>query len=147
MHTNGIDRIKHNVRKLKSFELKLRFDGKPGPGATLVWDSLFSLNGNPARKAKYTLTTLSGLDRNAYKSIVDEFFARVYYEYYKENGIAFYNAYDPDTLSRLDLPAHADEGDVKRRFRELAKKHHPDTGGDAAEFIELMKTYEKLIGK
>jgi len=37
--------------------------------------------------------------------------------------------------------------DVKRRFRELARQTHPDAGGDAARFIELMEDYRKLTGR
>jgi len=34
---------------------------------------------------------------------------------------------------------------VKKRFRELAKIYHPDVGGDAVKFIELMTLYRRLI--
>jgi hypothetical protein len=37
----------------------------------------------------------------------------------------------------LDLPDTADVGEIDRRYRELAKKHHPDTRGDDASFIQL----------
>jgi len=87
---------------------------------------------------------LSSMDREEYKCVVDEYFARVYYEFYLENGITDSNIYDPSVLALLDLPYNAEERDIKRRFRELAKKYHPDTGGDSKRFIELMQVYERL---
>jgi curved DNA-binding protein CbpA len=51
------------------------------------------------------------------------------------------------TDDALGLRSDADENDIKKKFRELAKKYHPDAGGDAAMFIELMDDYKKLIGK
>ena len=55
-------------------------------------------------------------------------------------------AYPPQTLALLDLPYDSGYADIKKRFRELAKKYHPDTGGDADKFIELMRAYEALAG-
>jgi len=137
--------VKRRVRKLKKLEQKIRWDGESIPGASLVWDRFFDLSGGGAGKSKYSFSMLSSMDREEYKSIVDEFFAYVYFEYYLENGIAGSSIYDPAALALLDLPFDSSEQDIKKRFRELAKKHHPDAGGNAADFIELMRVYEKLI--
>jgi len=143
-----MDDIKRRVRKLKKIETKIRWGAEGKPGVSLVWDSFFDLRAMPAGKAKHTLAALSSMSREEFKSIVDEFFAYVYYEYYKENGITGAGAstgmLDPSILALLDLPFDSNERDVKKRFRELAKKYHPDKGGDAVKFIELMKAYEGL---
>src|SRR5205807_9038903 len=55
--------------------------------------------------------------------------------------------YDPALLSLLGLPAYASAQELKSRFRELAKRYHPDCGGDSEKFIELMDVYEKLTGE
>lgn len=34
--------------------------------------------------------------------------------------------------------------EVKRRWRELCQKHHPDKGGDTKEFMRVMHAYEML---
>lgn len=45
----------------------------------------------------------------------------------------------------LGLNLHAETPDVKRRFRELAKVHHPDkAGGDALKFLEVYNAYKVL---
>ena len=137
--------VKRRVRKLKKLEIKIRFSGEVIPGAALVWDRFFDLSGSPVGNAKYTYSMLSALGRDEYKSIVDEFFAYVYYEFYLENGIGGTGAYDPSALALIGLPPNADERDIKKRFRELAMKYHPDKGGAAADFIELMRTYERLV--
>jgi len=137
------DEIKRKIRKLKKLELKIRFDGADTKKSPLVWDSYFDLRSEG--KAKYSLHDLASMDKEAYKKVINEYFARVYYEYYKENGLVFtYTAPQPTLLEQLELPYDAGYTDVKKRFRELAKKYHPDTGGDAAKFIELMQVYEKL---
>jgi len=147
-----INDIKRRVRKLKKAERTIRFKEKPNAKETLIWDSFFDLSNapvlpdTPAGKAKYTLAELSSMNREEYKDIVAEFFANVYYLYYMENGILSANLYSPSLLSQLDLPPDAEENDIKKRFRELAKKYHPDTDGDPAKFIELMKVYEELTG-
>lgn len=143
-----MDELKRRIRKLKHIENKIRYQGEIQAGASLVWDTLFDLHDVPLGKAKYTLSELASMNREEYKRVVDEFFALVYFEFYKENGIQFLvKTYDPAVLAQLDLPFNADESDIKKKFRELAKKYHPDTGGDAAKFIELMKVYEKLTGR
>jgi DnaJ-class molecular chaperone len=48
-------------------------------------------------------------------------------------------------LAQLGLPYDADKNTIKKRFRELAKKYHPDTGGDSMKFIQLMESYRKLV--
>ncbi|HBL84949.1 MAG TPA: hypothetical protein DDZ99_08630 [Clostridiales bacterium] len=47
----------------------------------------------------------------------------------------------------MNLPYDATERDIKRRFHELEKQYHPDLGGNANKFIELLNTYKKLIKK
>ena len=145
MTRNDIIDLKRRLRKLKHFERVIRsqngiYDDKP-----FVWDKFFDARDNPCNKALYPLSKLIGISRDEYKSITDEFFARVYYEIYAYNGITDGVIYDTEVLAKLDLPPIADEAAVKKRFRELAKLYHPDTGGDAMEFIELMQTYKKLI--
>lgn len=44
------------------------------------------------------------------------------------------------------LPFGASEGEVKRKFREMAKRMHPDRGGKAEEFCALKEAYDLLTG-
>ena len=51
-----------------------------------------------------------------------------------------------DALDILGLDEGASQGDIKRRYRELAFKHHPDRGGDAEAFKKVasaMKTLQR----
>jgi len=144
---NNISETKRKVRKLKIVEKKIRFGDDTSAGAALVWDSFFDLRDPPASNARYTLASLALMNREDYKRVVDEYFACVYYELYKENGIFRIATYDPFVLAQLGLPFNAEMHEIKKRFRELAMLYHPDTGGDSARFIELMKIYEKLTGK
>ena len=140
------DEIKRKVRKLKHFEAKIRFGGNPAAGH-LVWNRFFDLRGSNARQAKYSLQDLSAMSPEEYKRAVAEYMAFVYYELYQAQGLLYsVGHYDPEILAKLGLPAFAMEQDIKRRFRELAKQYHPDAGGDAAMFIELMDQYKNLLG-
>lgn len=49
-----------------------------------------------------------------------------------------------EALAVLGLPADADPGAVRRRFRALARERHPDRGGDPAAFAELDRAYAAL---
>ena len=144
IHSNNIYETKRKVRKLKTVEKKIRFGNETRIGVSLVWDSFFDLHDSSVSTARYTLSILALMDREDYKRVVDEYFANVYYEYYKENGIVHTATYDPSILAQLELPFNAEIHDIKKRFRELAMIYHPDKGGDPARFIDLMKIYEKL---
>jgi len=45
----------------------------------------------------------------------------------------------------LGLNTSATVDEVKQAYRKLAMKHHPDRGGDEAEFKKIKEAYEKLI--
>jgi DnaJ-domain-containing protein 1 len=46
----------------------------------------------------------------------------------------------------LGLTPGASEHEIKTRYRELAKQHHPDSGGDSARFREITAAYKTLVG-
>jgi DnaJ-domain-containing protein 1 len=48
-------------------------------------------------------------------------------------------------LSVLGLPADATPQQIKQRYRTLAKKHHPDLGGDPRQMQRLSAAYEFLM--
>ena len=139
--------VKRKVRKLKKFENTIRVQNGMGDGVPLVWDKFFYIRdgGNQKSSALHALSELAAMSKDEYKTVVDEFFARVFYEVYIHNGIIKAPIYTPSLLEKLGLSPISDEAAVKKRFRELAKKHHPDTGGDAGEFIMLMKVYRELL--
>jgi len=49
------------------------------------------------------------------------------------------NAYET-----LGVPQGASDDEIKRAYRKLAAKHHPDKGGDTAKFQEIQQAYETL---
>jgi len=44
----------------------------------------------------------------------------------------------------LDVEKNASEADIKKAYRKLAVKHHPDKGGDPEKFKEITRAYEVL---
>lgn len=48
-------------------------------------------------------------------------------------------------LNILGLPANATQQQIKRRYRSLAKKHHPDRGGDQQQMMRIIAAYELLM--
>lgn len=44
----------------------------------------------------------------------------------------------------LGIQPNASAEDIKKAYRSLAAKHHPDRGGDTAKFQEIQKAYEIL---
>ena len=136
--------LKRKVRKLKQFENTVRAQNNMEAGVPLVWSKFFDLRETGKSNALYTLSKLSSMSKDEYKSVTEEFFARVYYEIYIHNGIIDAPIYDAKLLEQIGLPPIANEITVKKKFRELAMQHHPDKGGNAEEFINLMKTYNDL---
>jgi DnaJ-class molecular chaperone len=49
-----------------------------------------------------------------------------------------------DYYSTLGLSRGASDADIKKAYRSMAMKHHPDRGGDANKFKEISQAYEFL---
>jgi len=47
----------------------------------------------------------------------------------------------------LGVHSGASKDEIKKAYRKLATKHHPDRGGNAETFKEISKAYELLTGK
>ncbi|MBQ9021257.1 MAG: DnaJ domain-containing protein [Eggerthellaceae bacterium] len=50
----------------------------------------------------------------------------------------------PDYYKILGVPRNAEQDEIKKAYRKLARKHHPDAGGDEAKFKEINEAYEVL---
>ena len=48
-------------------------------------------------------------------------------------------------LSVLGLPPNATPQQIKRRYRALAKRYHPDRGGDHRQMRRIIAAYELLM--
>lgn len=53
-------------------------------------------------------------------------------------------AQTPDYYGILGVSRSATEDEIKKAYRKLARKHHPDAGGDEAKFKEINEAYEVL---
>src|SRR5579863_7541800 len=52
-----------------------------------------------------------------------------------------------DPYKTLGVEPGASEKEIKAAFKKLAKKHHPDVGGDEAKFKEINAAYSMLTDK
>ena len=50
----------------------------------------------------------------------------------------------PDYYKTLGVPRTATTDEIKKAFRKLARKHHPDAGGSEAKFKEINEAFEVL---
>lgn len=57
----------------------------------------------------------------------------------KEEGLKL-----PDHYAALGISADSTTDQIKLSFRELARRHHPDRGGDADSFHRIREAYELL---
>ena len=82
---------------------------------------------------------------NDYEEIGDERYSKED----KEFGNAVRDNSLPNYYKILEIPRNATQDEIKKKFRELAKKTHPDkTKGDSEEeMIELNRAYEVLSDK
>ncbi|MBN1875786.1 MAG: J domain-containing protein [Anaerolineae bacterium] len=131
------------LRNLKQAEINIRFGGQITPGARLVWDRFFSTDEHHGF-VKYPLCCLLYYEAELFKLVVTEYYEEVYNAHYSERGLG---SYDPLLLAWMGLPPYANMVDIKQRFRELAKRFHPDAGGDSAKFRKLMDVYQQLVGE
>ena len=132
--------LKIKLRNLKKQEIIIRGDVKP-----LVWSSYFSESEHTSN-AKYSLESLAVMSEQERKSVISDYFTTVYLLYYKETGQSVADMIDPSILTLFGLPPMATKADVKKRFWELAQKHHPDKGGDVSIFRVYLEAYEQVKG-
>lgn len=140
-----LDELKKKLRSLKKLELIIRFGSRTLTGREkFIWDRFFSAKESDNTSVKYSMKQLLKMDREEIKEVFDEFFYHVYFQYYTENGITPQDIYDPNLLSMLGLSQRATLEDIKKKFRELALRYHPDRGGDSEKFIEILDIYKRL---
>jgi hypothetical protein len=63
-----------------------------------------------------------------------------YYTFVFDSKISTVSAYNI-----LGLPVGASKLEIKSAFRQLAKKYHPDAGGQQKDFVKIREAYEVLI--
>jgi hypothetical protein len=137
--------LKRKLRQLKRLELTIRFGRQvASEQPMLVWNVFFSTKTSDPAVVKYPLPRLLQMDHQELKVVFDEYFFRIYYQTYQDQGFTQADVYDPQLLTLLGLPAYAGIVEIKQRFRALAKRYHPDQGGDSEQFIELVELYERL---
>lgn len=139
--------VKRRLRDLKRLEMKLRFGTIQAEHPSLIWDAFFDARDMGSGKAKYTIKQLSGMSHDQYKGVISEYWSFVYNRLFYENDLQTGLNYDTGILLKWGMPYDADAAAVKKRFRDLAKLYHPDTGGDEGQFIALMEDYKKLTGR
>lgn len=141
-----VSEIKRKLRDLKRLEIQLCFNGQANVRPEkLVWTEFFAFRRSLV--ARYYLEDLIKLTREEFKEIIEEYFFSVYFRLYQKRGVKLDSFFDPNLLKLLGLPPFATQTELKTRFRELAKKSHPDMGGDSEEFIALMNVYNRLTGE
>lgn len=45
----------------------------------------------------------------------------------------------------LGISLSADRETIKRAYRQKARQHHPDRGGDAKQFIDIRRAYDEML--
>lgn len=140
-----LPQLKRTLRSLRRLEMTLRFGRQPPPDhPRLVWDGFFSTKSSESPSVKYSLSHLLQMEREEFKAIIDEYFFRVYSQASQDQRLTPADVYDPQVLALLGLPPYAGSGEIKQRFRALAKRYHPDHGGAQEQFVELVAIYERL---
>lgn len=141
-----IAKMKRKLRNLKKLEDKIRYGHFPKDiPKKYVWDQFFSTKAVHDLTVKYPILELIKLNKQELKEIFEEYFYSVYFQLYKDMGLNFDEIQDPTVLSYFGLAPGASVEDIKKRFRELAKKHHPDHGGSNEKMIEILEAYNRLI--
>ncbi|WIV12691.1 J domain-containing protein [Proteiniborus sp. MB09-C3] len=143
-----IEQLKRKLRELKKAEKRIRFNYESSSTTKkYVWADYFSTKAFNELTVKYPLWKLIKLSKQELEEVFEEYFYSVYFQQCKENGLNFDDVYDVDILSVFGLSPGVTIDDIKKKFRELAKKYHPDHGGDSDKMVEIINAYHKLINK
>lgn len=137
------DKIKRIIRNFKKVEIRMMVGiyGINSESYSLIWNQYFELNKPYKGHSKYNLDTLINMDSVEFEKVVNEYFNSILNRFYKVE-----DATKVKTISNtLGLSPNANAEEVKKRFRELAKKMHPDVGGTDEEFIALYEAYQEFI--
>lgn len=70
-------------------------------------------------------------------------YAREYHHF--NERLSQYALQPPPCLARLNLTFPCTAADVRRAYRKMAKRLHPDQGGQAEEFLALQTAYEQAL--
>lgn len=133
--------LKRKLRDLKKIEKSIRCYLKSD--VDLIWNKYFSTK-SENNNVKYNLSILASVDHITRKEIFEEYFYEIYYIYMNENNFCYQSLYNPELLDLFDLSPYSTIDEIKKRFKELAKKYHPDLGGDNDKMIQLLEIYNKL---
>ena len=98
-------------------------------------DAFTSVHDN-LRSIGLGIAHLRGLERHGGGQMMERAFA----------GFAALAAPDAfDCWAVLGLKPGTPQTDIEAKFRDLAKRHHPDMGGDAAEFVKIKRAREEAL--
>ena len=143
-----VDKLKHKLRELKKAEGKIRLEHiSDTTSQKYVWDEYFSTKSINDLNVKYPIWKLINFDKQALKEAFEEYFYSVYFRKYKDIGLDFDEIQDPGVLNYFGLAPGASVDDIKKKFRELAKRYHPDCGGSSEKMIEVLDAYHRLLNK
>ncbi|MDU5080134.1 J domain-containing protein [Tissierella carlieri] len=143
-----VGKLKRKLRQLKKAEDKIRFEYvDEGFSKKYVWDEYFSTKLIDDMTVKYPISKLLNLHKQELKEVFEEYFYSVYFQKYKDIGLDFDEIQDPSVLDYFGLSLGASVDDIKKKFRELAKKYHPDHGGNSEKMIEVLDAYNRLMNK
>lgn len=131
--------LMRRLRRMKRDEIRLRFDDPVRPAGESVWSRYFG-----APSPRYGRDLLLSMDEGAFGLVERDFYAEVLTLYLRERDFLACALGDPAALNLLGLPPDADAEEIKKRFRQLAHRFHPDHGGDADAFREILDAYRKL---
>lgn len=137
------DELKRKLRELKEFEKRIRFTSSSNiQNEDFIWHHFFSCKIPPEKNIRFPINYLLRIDHKTRREIFEEFFLQVYLTQFRQsNSFAF----DSQLLAELGLLPSAGMEEIKKRFRELSKKYHPDLGGDNHKMAKLIDTYNKLV--
>lgn len=119
-------------------------NGRNAGGRVTAGTGSTSKAGGTAGGRRYSMRELEGMTGLELRDVMSEYWYQVFYDLYGGAWKAGEErAQNPEFLAFLGLPYDAEEKEVRKRFRELAKQLHPDAGGTEDKFRELMDMAEQ----